>query len=137
MLLPEKKDNATLGDLRLIVRDEMKVLFPISKWRDLLFECRQKNGQSVSEYYLELKDLAQDCDLDKMGTESLLCHLLLRGLNNSEMKLHEKIILDSEGAELKDAKVSSLIATSEMYKSSSRKSTHVNKVESKQNNNKQ
>ena len=89
-LLPKKKDSTILGDLTLIVRDKMKVLFPISKRRDLLFECRQKNGQSASEYYLELKDLAQDYDLDKMGTESLFCHLLLSGLNNSEMKLHEK-----------------------------------------------
>ena len=42
-LLPKKKDNSTFGDLRLIVRDEMKVLFPISKRRDLLFKSKQKN----------------------------------------------------------------------------------------------
>ena len=114
-LLPKQKDNSSLSDLRLVVREEMKILFPISKRRDLLFECKKKHQQSASEFYLELKNLAEDCDLEKMDTKSLLCHLLLRGLHNSEMKLHKKIILDSEGSELKDSKVSSLIANSEMY----------------------
>ena len=63
--------------------------------------------------------------------------LILRGLHNSEVKLHEKIILDSEGGELKDSKVISLIANSEMYKSSSRKTSEVNEVKAKQSNIKQ
>ena len=77
---------------------------------------------------LEIKDLAEDCDLGKIDTESLLCHLFLRGLHSSEAKLQEKIILDSEGGELKDQKVTSLITKSEMYKSLSRNSSKVNEV---------
>ena len=70
----------------------MKVLFLFSCRRDILFECKQKGAQTPSEYYLELKDLAQDCELATMGDESLIDHLLLRGLNSSEEKLCEKIL---------------------------------------------
>ena len=43
----------------------------------------------------------------------------MRGLLGSEEKLWERIIMDSEGEELQDRRVVSLIAFSEMYKSSS------------------
>ena len=86
MLLPKKWDSTTLGDLRGYVREEMKVLFPVSGRRDILFECKQKGGQTPSEYYFELKDLAQDLELATMGDKSLIGHLLLRGLNSSEKK---------------------------------------------------
>ena len=72
--------------------------------------------------------MAQDCELDTLGRESLLGHLLLRGLQSSEEKLREKIIVDAEGTELRDVKVSRLIATSEMYRSSARQGSKVNKV---------
>ena len=131
-LLPKKQDNITMGDLRGFVREEMKVLYPVSCRRDILFESKQKGGQSPSEFYLELKDLALDCELDTMGRESLICHLLLRGLHSSKEKLREKIIIDAEGQKLKDSKISGLIATSEMYRSSARKNSSIHRTESKQ-----
>ena len=66
----------------------------------MLFDCRQKSGQAASDFYLELKTLAQDCEIDKLGQEPLLCHLLVKGLMNSEEKLRERIIMDSKGEEL-------------------------------------
>ena len=63
--------------------------------------------------------------------EYLLGHLLLRGLHSSEEKLRERIIIDEEGQELKDSKISSLTASSEMYLSFSRKGETINRVESK------
>ena len=80
---------------------------------------------------MELKDLSLDCELDTMGREFLIDHLLLIGLHSSEEKLWEKIIIDAEGQELKDSKISGLIATSEMYRSSARKNSLVHRVESK------
>ena len=52
-----------MGDLRGFMRVELKVLYPVSRRWDILSECKQKGGQTPSEYYLELKDLAQDCEL--------------------------------------------------------------------------
>ena len=127
-LLPKKKDNCTVKDMKGFLRDEMRILFPVLRCRDLLFECRQKPQQSASEFYLEIKDLAEDCDLGKMDNESLLCHLLLRGLHNSESKSQEKIILDAEGGELRDQRVTSLIANSEMYRSSNKTASKVNEA---------
>ena len=49
----------------------------------------------------------------------------------SEEKLRERIIVDSEGEELQDRRVVSLIASSEMYKSSSSKSVRVSKSEAR------
>ena len=49
----------------------------------MLFDCHQKSGQEASDFYLELKTLAQDCEIDKLGQEPLLCHLLVKGLMNS------------------------------------------------------
>ena len=76
---------------------------------------------SPSEFYLELKDLSLDCKLETMEKESLLGHLLLRGHLPAEEKLQEWIIVDTKGQELKDDNFSSLIASSEMYRSSSKK----------------
>ena len=81
--------------MKRYLKEEMKVIFPVSRRRNMLFECRQKSQQSASEFYLEIKDLSEDCDLGKMDNESLLCHLLLRWLQGSESKLQEKIILQS------------------------------------------
>ena len=96
-----------------------------------MFESKQKGGPSPSELYLELEDLALDCELELMGKESLLGHLLLKGLHSSKEKLRERIIIDAEGQELKDSKISSLIASLEMYCSSSRKGATIKRVESK------
>ena len=43
-LLPKKRDTTTLSDLRGFVREEMNVLFPVSRRRDILFENKQKGG---------------------------------------------------------------------------------------------
>ena len=36
-LLPKKRDTTTLSDLRGFLREEMKVLYPVSHRRDILF----------------------------------------------------------------------------------------------------
>ena len=76
-ILPRKSGDTTLNDLRKFVMEEMKVLYPVGRGRDNLFENKQKGGQTPSEFYLEFKDLALDCKLESMGKESLLGHLLL------------------------------------------------------------
>ena len=62
------------------VREEMRILYPISRRRDILFECRQKSLQYASEYYLELKDLGEDCLNKKMDYEALLSPIFARDL---------------------------------------------------------
>ena len=57
----------------------MKVWWPISRRREMLFDCRQKHGQAASDFYLELKTLAQDCEITELDPEPILCHLLVGG----------------------------------------------------------
>ena len=66
-----------------MVEEEMKIQLPRSRRKEVLF-------------YLELETLAQDCKIDKLGPEPILCHLLVRGLLGSAEKLKERIIVDSE-----------------------------------------
>ena len=96
-----------------------------------MFKCHQKQGQGTSDFYLDLKTLAQGCEIDKLGPEPILFQLLVRGPLGSEEKLRERIIVDSEGEELQDRRVVSLIASSEMHKSSSSKSARVSRSEAR------
>ena len=100
----------------MLVEEELKVQWPISRRREMFFDCRHKSGQAASDFYLDVKTLAQNFEIDKLGQEALLCHLL-----------RERIIMDSEGEELQDRMVVSLIASSEMYKSSSSRSARVSR----------
>ena len=127
---PKWKTDTRCVEMRNNVEEEMRILFPMFKRRDLLFICRQKSGKSPSEFYLEFKDLSLDCDLEKIGKESLLVHLLLRGLLSAKEKLREKIILEAKHEELQDSVISALISASEMYLSSSSKSAEMSRVES-------
>ena len=52
--------------------------------------------EAASDFYLELKTLAQDCDITELGSELILCPLLVRGLLGSEEKLRERTIFESE-----------------------------------------
>ena len=113
----------------MLVEEELKIHWPISRTREMLFDCRPKSGQAASDFYLELKTLAQDCEIDKLSLDTLLYHLMVKGLMNSEEKLRERIIMNSEGEELQDRRVVSLIASSEMYKSSTSKSARVSRSE--------
>ena len=74
---PKVRKDTCIEDLWRSVAEEMKVMWPISRRREMLFECKQKQGQAVSDFYLELKTLAQDCEITKLGPEPLLCHLLV------------------------------------------------------------
>ena len=38
-------------DLLVLVEKELKILFPISKRREVLFQCHQKQGQLASDYF--------------------------------------------------------------------------------------
>ena len=103
-----------MEDLWRCVLEEMKVMWPISLRRELLFSCKQKGGQAALDYYLELKSIGEDCELEKLGPEGILCHLLVRGLRGEEEKLWERIILDSEGKDLRDKRLVNLITSSEV-----------------------
>ena len=67
---------------------------------------------------MELKAIGDDCELEKLAQEGIICHLLVRGLLGSEEKLRERIIIDSEGDELRDKRIVSLITSSEVYRAS-------------------
>ena len=97
-----------------MIEEELKVLFPVSRRSDRLFEAKRKRGQSPSDFFLELKDTVMDCQLGSMGEELLLCHLLVRGILPSEVKIREKIIVKAKGGELKNANISALISSAEM-----------------------
>ena len=84
---PKLQKDTCLMDLWRNVMDEMKVMWPISMRREMLFSCRQKQGQAASDYYLELKSISYDCEMESLGPEGILCHLLVRGLLGSEEKL--------------------------------------------------
>ena len=83
-LRPKVRRDTCVEDLWMLVEEEMKIQWPISRRREMLFDCRQKRGQAASDFYLDLKTLAQDCEIDKLGQKPLLCHLLVKGLMSSE-----------------------------------------------------
>ena len=92
-------------------------------------EAIQKHQGDVN-FFLELKGTSMNCLLGSMGEESLLCHLLVRGLLPSKEKLREKTIVETKGGELKDANISALISLAEMYRQSSKKKGEfIHKVE--------
>merc|ERR1711888_530564 len=96
-------------------------MWPKSRRREMLFDCHQKQGQAARDFYLELKTISYDCKMDSLGPEGIVCHLLVRGLLGNEEKLRERIIIDSEGEELRDKRIVSLITSSEMYRASTSK----------------
>ena len=121
------RKETCLEDLWKYVLEEMKVMWPISIRREMLFSCKQKQGQAASDYYLELKAIGEDCELEYLGQEGIICHLLVRGLLGSEEKLRERIIIDSEGDELRDKRLISLITSSEVYRASKGKTARVSR----------
>ena len=129
---PKMKKDTCLEDLWKCVLEEMKVMWPISLRREMLFSCRQKQGQAASDYYLELKSISDDCEMEKLGPEGIICHLLVRGLLGSEEKLRERIIIDSEGDELRDKRLISLITSSEVYRASTGKTARVSRGETRE-----
>ena len=130
-LRPRMRKETCLEDLWKFVMEEMKVMWPISIRRELLFSCKQKQGQAASDYYLELKAIGEDCELEGLGPEGIICHLLVRGLLGSEERLRERIIIDSEGGELRDKRLVNLITSSEVYRASTSKSARVSRGEVK------
>ena len=111
-----------------MVEEELRMIFPILRRRDLLLESSQKSGQMPRDYYLELKKTALDCELHRMDENSLLCHVLVRGLLSSEEKLRENIIVEGKGRELREEEVSAHICSHEIYRHSSRKGETIKKV---------
>ena len=83
-LRPKMRRDTCLEDLWRWVLDEMKMMWPKYLRRELLFCCRQKGGQAALDYYLESKSIGEDCELEKLGPEGILCHLLVRGLRGDE-----------------------------------------------------
>ena len=83
------------------------------------------------DYNLELKSIGEDCELEKLGLEGILCHLLVRGLRGDEEKLQEHIILDSEGEDLCDKRLVNLITSSELYRASTSKTARVSRGETR------
>ena len=86
---------------------------------------------TASDYYLELKAIGEDCELEYLGPEGIICHLLVRGLLGSEEKLRERIIIDSEGGELRDKRLVNLITSSEVYRASTSKTARVSRGEAR------
>ena len=60
-----------------------------------------------------------------------MCHLLVRGLRGDEEKLCERIILDSEGKDLRDKRLVNLITSSEVYRASTSKTARVSRGETR------
>jgi hypothetical protein len=54
-LRPRMRKETCLEDVWRMVKEEMKVMWPISIRREMLFGCKQKSGQAASDFYLELK----------------------------------------------------------------------------------
>ena len=54
------RKETCLEDLWKFMTEEMKVMWPISIRRELLFSCKQKQGQAASDYYLELNAIGED-----------------------------------------------------------------------------
>ena len=77
---PHVTEETELQELVALVKEELKMLFPMTK-----------------RFYLLLKDTALDCDLPAMKEEALICHLPISGLLYSEEKLREKIVVESKG----------------------------------------
>ena len=40
-----------------------------------------------------MKAIGEDCELEYLGLEGIICHLLVRGLLGSEERLRERIII--------------------------------------------
>ena len=55
----------------------------------------------------------------------------MRGLRGDEEKLRERIILDSEGEDLRDKRLVNLITSSEVYRASTSKTAHVSRGETR------
>ena len=125
------RKETCLEDLWRMVKEEMKVMWPISIRREMLFGCKQKSGQAASDFYLELKAIGEDCELEHLGPEGIICHLLVRGLLGSEERLRERIIIDSEGEELKDKRLANIITSSEVYKASTGKTARASRGEAR------
>ena len=103
------------------VKRELDILFPMTKHRNMLFQMKQKSGQLLSDYYLYLKEASLDCNLEAMTKQTLVCHLLVRGLLPSEEKLRKKIVLGTEGLEIANMLAMSKISSHEMYRCSNMK----------------
>ena len=98
------------------VKRELEILFSLTKRCEMLFEMKQKSVKLPSDYYLQLKDEALDCNLQIMKEEALVCHLLVLGLLPIKEKLREKIVLGAEGLELNDKLAMSQISGHKMYR---------------------
>ena len=63
-LWPKMRRDTCLEDLWRWVVEEMRVKWPISICRELLFGCKQKGRQAALDYYLELKSIGEDCKVE-------------------------------------------------------------------------
>ena len=122
-LRPKMRRDTCMKNLWRCMLEEMKVMWPISLRREPLFSCKQKSGQAASDYYLELNAIGDDCELEKLGPEGIICHLLVKGLIWSEKKLRERIIID----EFRGKRIVSLIASSKVYRASTSKTVRVSR----------